>query len=90
MGLFDLFARRPALSEGLEQYRNTSGAVLLDVRTPEEYRDGHLPGAKNLPLDRLDTIAEPARSQAKARLARAGYSVTDLGGLLGYRGPLEA
>ena len=76
MGLFDLFARRPALSEGLEQYRNTSGAVLLDVRTPEEYRDGHLPGAKNLPLDRLDTIA--------------GYSVTDLGGLLGYRGPLEA
>ena len=94
MGLFDLFARRPALSEGLEQYRNTSGAVLLDVR---------LPGAKNLPLDRLDTIAEPAGSplfvycrsgarsaQAKARLARAGYSVTDLGGLLGYRGPLEA
>lgn len=92
MGLFDLFARRPALSEGLEQYRNTSGAVLLDVRTPEEYRDGHLPGAKNLPLDRLDTIAEPAGSplfvycrsgarsaQAKARLARAGYSVTDLG-----------
>ena len=103
MGLFDLFARRPALSEGLEQYRNTSGAVLLDVRTPEEYRDGHLPGAKNLPLDRLDTIAEPAGSplfvycrsgarsaQARARLARAGYSVTDLGGLLGYRGPLEA
>ena len=85
MGLFDLFARRPALSEGLEQYRNTPGAILLDVRTPEEYRDGHLPGAKNLPLDRLDTIAE-----AKARLARAGYSVTDLGGLLGYRGPLEA
>ena len=99
MGLFDLFARRPALSEGLEQYRNTSGAVLLDVRT----RDGHLPGAKNLPLDRLDTIAEPSGSplfvycrsgarsaQARARLARAGYSVTDLGGLLGYRGPLEA
>ena len=98
MGLFDLFARRPALSEGLEQYRNTSGAVLL-----EESRDGPLPGAKNLPLDRLDTIAEPSGSplfvycrsgarsaQAKARLARAGYSVTDLGGLLGYRGPLEA
>ena len=33
MGLFDLFARRPALSEGLEQYRNTPGAILLDVRT---------------------------------------------------------
>ena len=35
MGLFDLFARRPALSEGLEQYRNTPGAVLLAVRPPE-------------------------------------------------------
>ena len=33
MGLFDLFARRPALSEGQEQYRNTPGAILLDVRT---------------------------------------------------------
>ena len=72
-------SRRPALSEGLEQYRNTSGAVLLDVRTPEEYRDGHLPGAKNLPLDRLDTIAEPAgsplfvycRSGARSAQARA-------------------
>lgn len=103
MGLFDLFARRPALSEGLEQYRNTSGAVLLDVRTPEEYRDGHLPGAKNLPPGpagyhrracREPTVCllpqRGAERQAKARLARAGYSVTDLGGLLGYRGPLEA
>ena len=103
MGLFDWFARRPGLAEGLENWKSTPGAVLLDVRTPEEYRAGHIPGAQNLPLDRLDTIAEPAGSplfvycrsgarsaQAKARLARAGYSVTDLGGLLGYRGPLEA
>ena len=59
MGLFDLFARRPALSEGLEQYRNTSGAVLLDVRTPEEYRSGHVPGARNLPLDRLGELDLP-------------------------------
>ena len=94
MGLFDLFARRPALSEGLEQYRNTPGAILLDVRTL-------LPGDEAEIA--ADTIAEPAGSplfiycrsgarsaQAKARLARAGYSVTDLGGLLGYRGPLEA
>ena len=87
MGLFDLFARRPALSEGLEQYRNTSGAVLLDVRTPEEYRDGPpCPEPKNLP-HRTGWIpsAEPAGSplfvycrsgarsaQAKARLRGRG------------------
>ncbi len=91
MGLFDLFARRPALSEGLEQYRNTSG------RPAGRAHPGGIPGrpparSENLPLDRLDTIAEPAGSplfvycrsgarsaQARARLARAGYSVTDLG-----------
>lgn len=88
MGLFDLFARRPALSEGLEQYRNTSGAVLLDVRTPEEYRDGHLPGAKNLPLDRLDTIAEPAGSPlfvyCRSGARSAGQSPAGAGGVFRY------
>ena len=102
MGLFDLFARRPALSEGLEQYRNTSGAVLLDVRTPEEYRSGHVPGARNLPLDRLGELDLPkdrpvfayclsgARSaQACGWLKRQGYEATNLGGIGSYRGPLE-
>ena len=83
MGLFDLFARRPALSEGLEQYRNTSGAVLLDVRTPEEYRDGHLPGAKNLPLDRLDTITVCLLPQRGAE--RPGQSPAGAGGVFRHR-----
>lgn len=30
------------------------GALLLDVRTPGEYADGHLPGATNLPLQELE------------------------------------
>lgn len=29
------------------------GAVVIDVRTPEEFRSGHLQGAINIPLDRL-------------------------------------
>lgn len=49
MGLFDLFARRPALSEGLEQYRNTSGAVLLDVRTPRNTGTATCPERKTCP-----------------------------------------
>ncbi|NDJ61058.1 MAG: rhodanese-like domain-containing protein [Chloroflexi bacterium] len=27
--------------------------VLVDVRTPGEYRDGHVPGAVNIPLEKL-------------------------------------
>ena len=27
--------------------------LLLDVRTPEEYAGGHVPGARNLPIDEL-------------------------------------
>ncbi len=33
--------------------------VLIDVRTPGEYAGGHVPGAKNVPLDELEArIAE--------------------------------
>ena len=28
--------------------------VFLDVRQPKEYKDGHLPGAKLIPLGELD------------------------------------
>ena len=103
MGLFDWFARRPGLAEGLETWKSTPGAVLLDVRTPEEYRAGHIPGAQNLPLNRLSAASAPAgvplfvychsgarSAQARRILEGAGRTVTDLGGLMGYRGPLES
>jgi phage shock protein E len=40
----------------LEQARTlqAQGARLVDVRTPEEFAAGHLPGAVNLPVDALE------------------------------------
>ena len=38
------------LQQGFAEYEKTPGAVLLDVRTPEEYAGGHLSGSRNLPL----------------------------------------
>ena len=33
-------------------------ALLVDVRSPEEYREGHVPEARNIPLDRLEERLE--------------------------------
>ena len=56
MGFFD-FLRQPDINKGVMEYRNTDGAVLLDVRTPQEYREGHIPVSKNVPLQQLDKIS---------------------------------
>lgn len=74
-----------------------AGATVVDVRTPEEYRDGGYPGARNIPLQvlgaRLGEIpkdrpvvlycASGGRSGLAARqLKAAGYAdVTNAGGL---------
>jgi len=74
-----------------------SGAIVVDVRTPDEFRDGAYPGAKNIPLSdlgrRLAEIpkdnpvvlycASGARSSSAARaMKQAGYSdVINAGGL---------
>ncbi|MHB8873104.1 MAG: rhodanese-like domain-containing protein [Myxococcaceae bacterium] len=73
------------------------GAVLLDVRTPDEFRMRHLEGALNIPVDELrGRMAElppkgtqlvvychsGARSRAASRLLEgAGYPVYDLGAM---------
>lgn len=32
-----------------------NGALVIDVRTPQEYADGHLPDARNIPLSDVGT-----------------------------------
>lgn len=54
MGFFD-FLRGPDINQGVREFRETPGALLLDVRTPQEYDAGHIPGSQNVPLQILDT-----------------------------------
>ena len=55
MGFFTLFST-PDINTGVEKFRATEGAVLLDVRTPEEYRQGHIDGSINLPPNNISDI----------------------------------
>ena len=62
MGFFD-FLKGPDIGEGVREYNAPPGAVLLDVRTPEEYRAGHIPGSKNVPLQSLDKVTSFVNNQ---------------------------
>lgn len=46
-------SRRPDTSPTDARHLVAAGASLLDVRTPEEFAGGHLPGARNIPVDEL-------------------------------------
>lgn len=63
MGLFT-FLRTPDINDGVEEFKNTDGAFLLDVRTTEEYREGHIYGSVNLPLDKIITIENIIKDKA--------------------------
>ena len=90
----------PAQTRQLMQQR----AALWDVRTPAEYAAGHIPGAHNIPLDRLEeklnnlpsngypviVYCRSGRRSAMAAelLAQAGRQVYDLGSIACWDGPL--
>ena len=57
MGLFENLLESD-LARGLAEYEKTPDAVLLDVRTPEEYAGGHVPGSRNLPLQVIMNVEE--------------------------------
>ena len=64
MSLFG-FMRKLNIIQGVEEYRAQAGAVLLDVRTPEEYAEGHIPGSVNVPLQSIDKVASALADKTK-------------------------
>lgn len=53
MGIFD-FLKGADINGGVEEFKNTENAVLLDVRTTDEYKGGHIGGSINIPLHILE------------------------------------
>lgn len=62
MSFFDLF-RQPDIHEGLHEYDAQPDAVLVDVRTEEEFRQGHIPCSRNVPLHSIDQISLVAENK---------------------------
>ncbi len=96
-----------SMAQAAQVLRADRTVRLLDVRTPEEFKSGHIPGSVNLPLDKIGRIESlipdktarifvychsGARSQMACRiLSQLGYeNVTNIGGIVSWRGPLEA
>lgn len=42
-----------------------NGGVIIDVRTPAEFSGGHPKGAKNIPLDRLESNISQIKNMKK-------------------------
>lgn len=99
MFLSRLFGNNGSVIDGAEARRLVAeGAKLIDVRSPGEFSGQHLPGAVNMPVDRLGGLASKldpkapivlycasgARSaRARQALLAAGFEqVHDLGSIV--------
>ena len=95
--------KRNSINEAVLECRNTPDAVLLDVREANEFETGHIPGAVNVPLSRINAIGIPkdkvlyiyclrgTRSRRAADiLRRMGYTAKSIGGITGYKGSMES
>lgn len=95
------FTRIPSITTTtLAQRLQQHLGQLIDVREPTEYRAGHIAGAKNVPLSRIDQYTPKnsgdlyvicrsgARSKRAAKaLSKRGIAVTNVaGGMLAWTG----
>ena len=90
------------INRGLEEYRSSPGAILVDVREADEFATGHIPGAMSAPLSTISNTTLPkdaplflyclrgSRSKRAAGiLKKMGYTVKSIGGISGYKGTTE-
>ena len=47
--------KQVSMEEGLELMKADSGYILLDVRRTDEFEEGHIPGAINIPNESIGT-----------------------------------
>lgn len=89
-------------ADRIDSWAGKPGVVLIDLRTEEEFRKGHIQGAVNLPYEELEEGRRPSRGKFwfctvrggrqschGTRTGGGGYQVKSVaGGLRAYRGSL--
>ena len=101
MGLLDIFGNKPDINALVEEAKQTDNAILVDVRTPEEFASGHIEGAYNIPLDRIDITSQVVKDkstplylycrsgQACRYLQSKGYTnAVNMGGIMSWQGSI--
>lgn len=106
--MFGLFSKEPtqiSAQEVAQQLDATPPPLVLDVREPGEYSEGHIPGSRLMPLgtlgQHLDALPKDhpiiavCRSGARSGVAtnllrKAGLQALNMrGGMNAWRGPVE-
>ena len=87
----------------LDEYVQDPGALIIDLRSPEEYRERHIKGAVNIPFEKMQNCCMfpldvclvlycgrgGTSMKAAKELARRGYLVKSVvGGIHAYRGKM--
>lgn len=97
--LFNLFNSMPSVSTKELEAKLTEKPQIIDVREPNEFIGGHIPGAKNVPVRKVETYTPKGKvyviCQSGARSKRAatilkskGYDVVNVkGGMSAWSGP---
>ena len=94
MGLLDFMGKKTDINEGVAKFKAESRAVLLDVRSANEFAGGHIPRSRNLPFDEIKKAesAVPDKNmpvyvycesgsrskKAAAKLSEMGYTKVEM------------
>jgi rhodanese-related sulfurtransferase len=68
-----MFNRTPQVDAGEARRLLDRGALLVDVRRPDEWEAGHAPDARHIPLDQLPSrLGDVARAERVVMVCRSG------------------
>ncbi len=72
-----LFNRAPSISVTEARAlltNNTSGLVLVDLRSPHAFASNHISGAINLPLEQVDSLRSPRTFPPASKAKSSSWS----------------